>query len=288
MSAPLPNVLSIAGSDPSGGAGIQADLKTFAALGVYGCAVPAVLTAQNTVGVTDVFAVPAAFLREQLDAVFSDVRIDAVKIGMLGSKEAVRTVSAVLRDYRPGIVVLDPVLRSSTGATLLELDAIAFLRDELLPLATLITPNAEEAGTLLDTPPPSTIADAAEAAARLASRTMHAVLVTGMTRESTGSGPAAVVDVLYDRGDIVEFELTRVDSPNTHGTGCTASSAAAALLALGNDMRSACRAAQRFVAASIAAGSRLRAGRGPGPVNQRLEADDVYAFKLDDLTAERN
>lgn len=275
MTASIPNVLSIAGSDPSGGAGIQADLKTFAALGVYGCAVPAVLTAQNTLAVTGVFPIPAEFLHEQLCAVFSDVRIDAVKIGMLGSTDAVRTVSAVLQAYRPGTVIVDPVLRSSTGAALLEATAIALLRDKLLPLATLITPNAEEAGTLLDTPPPSTITDAATAAAALGSLAGRAVLITGIPTQSNGSGPAALVDVLYDCGNIDHFKVPRINSPNTHGTGCTLSSAIAALLAQGNDLRSACRRAQHFVTAAIAAGSRLQVGRGSGPVNQRLQADDA-------------
>jgi len=272
--ATIPNVLSIAGSDPSGGAGIQADLRTFSAIGVYGCAIPAALTSQNTVAVTGVFQVPVEFLRQQLDAVFSDVRIDAVKIGMLGSAEAIRAVAAALRQYHPGIVVLDPVLRASTGATLLEENAINILRSELLPLGTVSTPNAEEAGALLGIAPPSTVGDAIQAATRLAGLTMRSVLVTGISSRSTGSSSATSVDVLYHLGQSDQFHVPRIESPNTHGTGCTLSSAMAALLALGQDLRTACRNAQRFVADAIAAGARLHVGRGAGPVNQ-LKCESV-------------
>lgn len=272
MTRELPNVLSIAGSDPSGGAGIQADLRTFAALGVYGCAVPAALTAQNTMGVSGIFQVPSDFLEQQLDTVFSDVHVAAVKVGMLGSADAVRAVAAALRRYRPGFVVLDPVLRASTGAPLLEPDAIGVLRDELFPLATVITPNAAETGALLREPLPrvADAAAAAAAAARLGTVARCAVLVTGVLDDRGEPDRAMSVDVLYHDGKTEELRVPRVESRNTHGTGCTLASAVAAYLALGRDLRSACAAAQQFVARAIAAGSRLHVGRGAGPVNQLI------------------
>jgi hydroxymethylpyrimidine/phosphomethylpyrimidine kinase len=259
----IPNVLSIAGSDPSGGAGIQADLKTFAALGVYGCAAPTALTAQNTVEVSAVLSVPADFLRRQLEAVFADVRVDAVKIGMVGAADAVRAVAAILRAYRPSFVVLDPVLHASTGARLLHTDALDALRDELLPLATVVTPNAVEAGALLGIAAPRSIAEAREAASLLAAHGPGAALVTG----GHLADAADAVDVLHDGHIAREFRVRRFPGGGTHGTGCTLSSAIAALLARGYALPEACAEGQRFVAASIARGADLRVGRGAGPVH---------------------
>jgi hydroxymethylpyrimidine/phosphomethylpyrimidine kinase len=255
------NVLSIAGSDPSGGAGIQADLKTFAALGVYGCAVPAVLTAQNTRGVSRVFALPPDFLEAQLEDVLQDIRIDAVKIGMLGGRAAVQTVSEVLRRHSVPVVVLDPVLRASTGATLLDADAIATLRDELLPLTTLVTPNAAEAGVLLGREATTSVAEAADAARALVRLTLRGALVTG---GHVGTGELCS-DVLCWDGEITRYDVPRVPHDN-HGTGCTLSSAIAAYLALGEPIDSACALAQRFVAAAMSASERLSAGRGKAPL----------------------
>jgi hydroxymethylpyrimidine/phosphomethylpyrimidine kinase len=264
MSGEVRNVLSIAGSDPSGGAGIQADLKTFAALGVYGCAVITALTAQNTVEVSAVLPVPADFLRRQLETVFSDVRVDAVKIGMLGSVDAVRTVIAALRAYRPAFVVVDPVLRASTGARLLDADALDALRDELFPLATVVTPNAVEVGALLGIEAPRSIAEAREAAGSLTARGVRAALVTGGHLADADVS----VDVLHDGREIRELRVSRIHSARTHGTGCTLSSAIAALLARGHGLPQACAEAQQFVAASITRGADLRVGRGVGPVHQ--------------------
>lgn len=258
------NVLSIAGSDPSGGAGIQADLKTFAALGVYGCAVITALTAQNTRGVYAVHSVPAEFLRQQLDAVFSDVRIDAVKIGMLGSMGAIRTVAATLRFHRPPFVVLDPVLRATTGASLLPADALAILCDELMPLVTLMTPNASEAGALAGVSPPWSLEDARDAASKIVNRGAAAVLVTGgHLKDATRS-----IDVLHDGLRIHETSVPRVPAGDTHGTGCTLSSAIAALLARGYVLGEACALAQQFVADSIQASGDLSVGGGTTPVHQ--------------------
>ncbi len=258
------NVLSIAGSDTGGGAGIQADLKTFAALGVYGCTALTALTAQNTVAVRDVFPVPAEFVRRQLEAVFADIRVDAVKIGMLGTVDVVRTVADILRSHRPRFIVLDPVLRASTGARLMDADAVQAVRDELLPLVTVITPNAAEAGALLGTASPRSPAEARDAAAELVRRGARAVVITG----GHLADAEVCVDVLYDGVTFRELRVTRVAGASTHGTGCTYSSAVAALLAQGRDLPQACADAQRFVANSIAHGAKLRVGQGAGPVHQ--------------------
>ena len=264
MTDRIPNVLSIAGSDPSGGAGIQADLKTFAALGVYGCAAITALTAQNTVAVSSVFAVPPAFLRDQLETLFADVRVDAVKIGMLGSRDAVRVVAGALRNHTPPFIVLDPVLRASTGASLLDGDALEMVRVDLMPLATVITPNVHEAAAIIGMTPARTVADARHAAERLVAGGARAALVTG---GHLGDGEVSV-DVLHDGRDIHEFAVHRIESPNTHGSGCTLSSAIAALLAMGRDLPAACREAQQFVARAIADAGDLRVGYGAGPVHQ--------------------
>lgn len=260
-----PNVLSIAGSDPSGGAGIQADLKTFSALGVYGMAVPTALTAQNTVAVSAIYDVGAAAVRAQLEAVFADVRVDAVKIGMLGSAAVARTVAEMLREAAPPIVVLDPVVRASTGRDLLDGDALAVVRDELMPLATVITPNASEAALLLgeQTARVSTPAAARDVAGALVARGARAALVSGGHLESADE----VVDVLHHGMSATEFRVARYRGSGTHGTGCTLSSAIAAWLARGATLSDACEAAQRFVAAAIAHAAKLDVGQGSGPVH---------------------
>ena len=263
MTGAVRNVLTIAGSDPSGGAGIQADLRTFAALGVHGCAVIAALTAQNTVAVSAVMSVPVEFLRHQLDSVFSDVRVDAIKIGMLGSADVIRAVAAALRAHHPPFVVLDPVMRASTGARLLDADAVATLRHELFPLVTLITPNAAEVGALLGIAAPTTVPDARTAATRLGDE-VNAVLVTG---GHLVAGEMSV-DVLCERRSLSEFVVPRVHVTSTHGSGCTASSAIAALLATGIALPEACAGAQRFTAAAIRHSGDLTVGHGAGPVHQ--------------------
>ena len=264
MTPRVPNVLAIAGSDPSGGAGIQADLKTFAALRVYGCAAITALTAQNTVEVSAVFPVPAAFLRAQLDAVFGDVAIDAVKIGMLGSADAVRVVADAVRRYGPSFVVLDPVLRASTGARLLDPSALQALRDELLPIVTLVTPNADEAGALLGAAAPRTTSEARSASEQLVRLGVRAALVTGGHLQ----GGHESVDVLHDGSEGRELRVARVSGSATHGSGCTLSSAIAALLARGHSLPDACADAQRFVAAAIESAAALHIGQGDGPVHQ--------------------
>jgi hydroxymethylpyrimidine/phosphomethylpyrimidine kinase len=264
VTATVPNVLSIAGSDPSGGAGIQADLKTFAALGAYGCAAPTALTVQNTLGVSSVFPVPVDVLRAQLEAVFLDVRIDAVKIGMLGSSDAVSVVADVLCAFKPPIVVIDPVLKASTGARLIDESSLDALRQELLPLATVVTPNIYEAAVLLGIAQPRSVEAARMAADQLIAKGIRAALVTGGHLDDA----EFAVDVLHDGQTLCELRAPRVAASTLHGTGCTLSSAIAVLLAHGLSIADACATAQRFVAESIARGSELAVGRGAGPVHQ--------------------
>lgn len=248
------NVLSIAGSDPTGGAGIQRDLKTFTAFSVYGCAVPTALTAQSMRGVRDVLPVPAAFVTRQLEVLLDDVEVGAVKIGMLGAASVVRAVAAVLRRYALPNVVLDPVLQASAGGSLLDSQGLDALRNELLPLVDLITPNAFEAGVLLDVPPPQTEVEAGETATQLVALGVRNALVTGGHLHDR----TACVDVLAARGSVIAFRAERLESGGTHGTGCTLSSAIAALLARGIDLSAACAEAQLFVAGAIRSGDLRR------------------------------
>ena len=259
----VPNVLSIAGSDPSGGAGIQADLKTFAALGVYGCAAITALTAQSTRGVTAVMPVSPEFVDQQLETLLADVRVAAVKIGMLGTGGVVRAVAAALRRHHLPHVVVDPVMAATAGGRLLDDDGIAALRDELLPLATVVTPNASEAGILVRGAAPRTVDEARSAAHALHAAGARSVLVTG---GHLAEGDE-VVDVLYDGRILGEVRTRRVRGRGTHGTGCTLSSAIAAFLARGVALPEACARAQRFVANAIAASGELAVGAGNGPVH---------------------
>ena len=263
MSRPVPAVLSIAGSDPSGGAGIQGDLKTFAALRVHGCAVVTALTAQNTRGVRDVWPVPADVVVQQLTTLFDDVQVHAVKIGMLGHASIVRAVAGVLRRF-PGVpVVLDPVLRASAGGALLEPSAVAVLLDELMPLAMVVTPNAVEAGVLMGEPAPTSGEDAARVAQLLVARGAAAALVTGGHLD----GGISSVDVLATAHAVETFSVARVAGAGAHGTGCALSSAIAALVARGYGLSAACAEAQQFVARAIRDGQHLGIGHGVQPVH---------------------
>jgi len=238
-------VLSVAGSDPSGGAGVQADLKTFEALGVEGCAIPVALTVQNSRGVARVEAVSPQLVAEQLDAVLSDAQVRAVKIGMLASAEIVRAVSDALLTYAPPFTVLDPVIRSTSGAVLLADDGVAALQ-ELLSLVTLVTPNAAEAGVLTGLRAPASVAEARVAAKRLRELGARNVLVTGGHIDAAGQ----VVDVLAGEEGSADFSIPRVVPvlvARTHGTGCRLSSAIAAHVARGSSLAQACAAAQQFV-----------------------------------------
>lgn len=260
--ATVVHALSIAGSDPSGGAGVQADLKTFAALGAYGMCALTALTAQNTTGVRGVHPVPAEFLGAQIDAVFDDVRVDAVKIGMVGSAASVAAVAACLERHRPPHVVLDPVMVAKSGHRLVEDEAVAALRERLLPLATVVTPNLPEAGVLLGEAEATGLEAMYGVAERLQGLGAGAVLVKGGHLEA----PEAV-DVLYDGARFHVLRAPHVATRHTHGTGCTLSSAIAALAPRAAALPQAVAAAKRYLSACLEQADVLPVGHGHGPVH---------------------
>jgi hydroxymethylpyrimidine/phosphomethylpyrimidine kinase len=259
--AHIPNLLTIAGSDPSGGAGILADIKTFSALGAYGAAVITALTAQNTCGVTGVELVSPAFVRAQLDSLFSDLQFDAIKLGMLANAELAGVVAEVLASVACPIVV-DPVMVAKSGDRLLDADAIDCLRRRVLPLATVLTPNLPEAGVLLGRAAPANIAEMRSAAADLHSLGPRYVVVKGGHLNAETSP-----DVLFDGHDFTELLSERVPTRNTHGTGCTLSAAIAALLPALPDALAAVRAAKAYVSAALLASHELEVGSGRGPLH---------------------
>jgi hydroxymethylpyrimidine/phosphomethylpyrimidine kinase len=257
------NLLSIAGTDPSGGAGIQADLKTFSALGTYGMSVVTGLVAQNTRGVREICPVPAAFVTAQLDAVFDDVRVDAVKIGMLGTADVIRAVAGVLAARRPRYVVLDPVMVAKSGDRLLAADAVRELREVLLPLVDLITPNLPEAADLLGV---AEATDEGEMRGQLAGllRLGPAVLLKG----GHLAGPECPDLLALHAGDEpVRLTAPRVATRNDHGTGCTLSAAVAALRPRSAGWPDAVTGAKRYLTGALAAADRLDVGGGHGPVH---------------------
>ena len=256
-------VLSIAGSDSGGGAGIQADLKTFSAIGCYGMTVITALTAQNTTGVTGIHAVPPHFAAEQLDAVYADIGTDAVKIGMLYSAELIEAVAGRLREYGAGNIVLDPVMVAQSGDRLLEDEAVEALKSRLMPLAAVVTPNLPEAEVLCGRPL-SGGEQCAAAAKELAGTGCGAVLIKGGHGGGAGSD-----DLLYFRREdrLVTLPAERIATRNNHGTGCTLSSAIASYLARGADVETAVRDAKRYITSAIRAGAEYRLGRGHGPVH---------------------
>ena len=255
--------LTIAGSDSSGGAGIQADLKTFAALGVYGASAITALTAQNTQGVSAIHNVPPAFVAAQIDAVFGDLDVAAVKIGMLSQAATVETVAQALERHRATNIVLDPVMVASSGDKLLADDAIDNVRRLLIPRARVITPNLPEAALLLDTQAAHGEAEMeAQARALIERFQAQAVLIKGGHGEGAES-----VDLLVEADTVKRFATQRIATKNTHGTGCTLSSAIAAGLAQGLDLIAATRAAKAYVTAAIAAADQLAIGHGHGPLH---------------------
>jgi hydroxymethylpyrimidine/phosphomethylpyrimidine kinase len=257
----IPIAVTIAGSDSSGGAGIQADLKTFSALGVYGATVITALTAQNTRGVSAIHDVPPDFIAAQIDAVFSDLAVAAVKIGMLSQPAAIEAVAAGLDRHHARNIVLDPVMIASSGARLLAPEAIAVLRHRLMPRALVITPNLPEAAALLDAPLATTEPEMRDQAQRLLALGARAVLIKG----GHASGPESV-DFLVQAHAVVRLAADRIATPNTHGTGCTLSSVIAAGLAKGLDLAEAVREAKTYVTGAIAAGARRTVGKGAGPI----------------------
>ena len=254
--------VTIAGSDSGGGAGIQADLKTFSALGVYGASVIAALTAQNTLGVTGIHDVPAAFVTAQMDAVFSDLDVGAVKIGMLSQPDVIRAVAAGLDKYGQRKVVLDPVMVATSGDMLLREEAVSVLVSELLPRASLVTPNMREAGRLVDGPVAASEAEMLAQAEAILGLGARAVLLKG----GHGEGPESA-DLLLSLSIRRWYRGPRIATRNTHGTGCTLSSAIAAGLAFGQDLDTAVEIGKRYVSEAIAAADRLSIGKGHGPVH---------------------
>lgn len=255
------NVLSIAGSDPSGGAGIQADLKAFSARGTYGMAVLTALTAQNTTGVSAVHPVPPDFVAEQIRMVFADVRVDAVKIGMIANAGIAEAVADALQPHRGMPIVLDPVMIAKGGAALLDIAAIGILTDRLLPLATMLTPNLPEAAALLGEEHAESRDEMQDQARKLRSLGPEMVLLKGGHLGGSDSP-----DVLADGRHITWFEAPRVPTKNTHGTGCTLSSALAAELAKGKSPKTAVSIAKHYLADAVTAADRLAVGGGHGPV----------------------
>lgn len=256
-----PVMLSIAGSDPSGGAGIQADLKTATALGVYSGAVITALTAQNTCGVQGVHPIPATFVAEQLHSVLGDLDVVAVKIGMLGTAEVADTVAKVLREHAVANIVLDPVMVATSGDRLVPEDAVATIRDRLLPLSTVVTPNVPEAALLADVPVDSL--DDLEAAGRsLVDRGARAALVKGGHLDGDDS-----IDVLVTTDAVHRLSAPRLHTPHTHGTGCTLSAAVASFLVRGEPVERAVARAKDYLVAALASGSRRAVGAGRGPVD---------------------
>jgi len=259
-----PVALTVAGSDPSGGAGIQADLKTFSALGAYGTTVMTALTAQNTRRVTGVHPVPPAFVQEQWRTLVDDVHVDTMKIGMLGSAEHVDVVGTFLDDSLVEHVVLDPVMVATSGDRLLDEDAVEAVR-RLVPHVSLVTPNLAEAAILLDTEPATSVdemLDQAKSLIRLGAQ--RALLKGGHLAGTTGD---VSVDVLADEKGTHLLEEPRVDTPNTHGTGCTLSSAAAVLRTRQDSWVEAVRDAKRWLTVALEQSHRLRVGQGAGPVH---------------------
>lgn len=258
----IPRVLTIAGSDSGGGAGIQADLKTFAARGVYGMSVITAVTAQNTLGVQAVVALPAPFIGRQIDSVMNDIGADVIKIGMLANKETIDVVANRLQKYDSRLVVLDPVMIAKGGHSLLKKDAERALLKKLVPLAFVLTPNLHEARALTGLPI-NTVEDMERAAVMLHQHGARNVVVKG------GHLPhnAYAVDVLYDGTTFHEFSVKRIQTKNTHGTGCTFASAIASELAKGKDIYEAVRIAKKYLTDALKASRHFSLGKGYGPLN---------------------
>ena len=254
-------ILSIAGSDSGGGAGIQADLKTIAALGCYGMTAITAITAQNTVGVTGIQAITPEMLAAQIKAVVTDIGVDAVKIGMLHDPEVVHVVASAIREFKLTRVVLDPVMVATSGDALIAPPTIAVLVKELFPLVSLITPNLDEASLLLQRPI-TTRAELDLAAKDLVAMGARAALVKG--GHLAGE---AVTDVLLSNGELRSFSSNRIASQNTHGTGCTLSSAIACYLGMGHPLEAAVALARSYILQAIQAGAGVKIGAGHGPLN---------------------
>lgn len=258
----VPIAVTIAGSDSSGGAGIQADIKTFSALGVYGASVIAALTAQNTQGVSGIHDVPPEFVTAQIDAVYSDLKVSATKIGMLSRSAAIEAVAEGLARHRAKNIVLDPVMVAASGHRLLVPEAVATLKRVLFPVATVITPNLAEAAALLNVPVAKRESEMDEQGDALLALGAKAVLIKGGHAETKHA-----VDVLVEPSGIRRFTAERIETKHTHGTGCTLSSAIAAGLAKGLELHDAIAAAKNYVTGALKAGINLGIGTGRGPTH---------------------
>ena len=273
----MKTALTIAGSDCSGGAGIQADLKTMTMQGVYAmCAITA-LTAQNTTGVRDIFETTPTFLKEQLDAVFEDIVPDAVKIGMVSSGEIVEAIAERLMHYSAKNIVVDPVMVATSGSSLIKTEAIRALIENLLPISTVITPNIPEGEILADMKIESK-ADMETAAKKIGNDYHCAVLLKG------GHSLCDADDLLYQNGELIWFHGERIENPNTHGTGCTLSSAIAANLAKGFPLEIAVRRAKDYISGALAA--QLDLGHGSGPMNHAFDLNSAFAKEVESYERE--
>ena len=273
----MKTALTIAGSDSSGGAGIQADIKTMTANGVFAMSAVTALTAQNTTGVTGIMEVSPEFLKEQIDCIFTDIRPDAVKIGMVSSAELIRAIAEKLKEYQAENIVVDPVMVATSGAKLISDDAIGTLKEALLPMADILTPNIPEA-EVLSGMEVKTEEDMVKAAEKI-SRTYHcAVLLKGGHQLNDAN------DLLCRGEEHRWFYWKRIDNPNTHGTGCTLSSAIASNLAKGFDMETAVERAKAYISGAL--GVMLDLGKGSGPMNHAFDISGEY-IKESDRAAEQ-
>ncbi|CAM4185291.1 bifunctional hydroxymethylpyrimidine kinase/phosphomethylpyrimidine kinase [Vibrio agarivorans] len=258
-----PIVLTIAGSDSGGGAGIQADIKAISATGSYACSVITAITSQNTQGVSAILPIPLEHVESQLDAVFTDLNIVAVKVGMLADSNIIKVVANKIRQYQPRFLVVDPVMVATSGDLLLEQSAISTLKQELLPLADIITPNLPEGAALIGTSVPQTQAEMGAMKAQLRSLSAKAVLLKGGHLEKDENSN----DLLITQESDELISAKRFPTRNTHGTGCTLSSAIASYLAQGNDLTAAVKLGKSYISQAIVHADELNVGQGHGPVN---------------------
>jgi len=277
-----PIVLTIAGSDSGGGAGIQADIKAISATGSYACSVITALTAQNTQGVTGIFPISSEFVEQQMDAVFSDLSIQAVKIGMLSDVNIIKAVARKLRQYKPKHLVIDPVMVATSGDLLLESSAISTLKSVLLPLATMITPNLPEAAALTGESAPKTEAEMNALIVKLRQLDTRAILLKGGHLDSCDDS----TDLFITKGHVERLSTTRIKTQNTHGTGCTLSSAIASYLARGYTLKEAVQLGKHYITQAISHADTLDIGHGHGPVHHFFPGhqlvQNLYSFPMQD------
>jgi hydroxymethylpyrimidine/phosphomethylpyrimidine kinase len=263
LSATTPIVLTIAGSDSGGGAGIQADIKAISATGSYACSVITALTAQNTQGVTGIYPISSEFVEQQLDAVFSDLNVIAVKVGMLSDSDIICSVAKKIKQYSPRYLVVDPVMVATSGDLLLKSSAIESLKSELLPLADVITPNLPEAAALINAKVPESEVEMTAMIDELRQLGAKSVLLKGGHLEKDENS----TDLLILSDSIERLSTPRIETRNTHGTGCTLSSAIASYLAQGHELQAAVALGKQYITQAIIHADELNIGQGHGPVN---------------------